>query len=425
VYVVAWVRDMSSSKIFTNLTSSNTAARSKSAERNGSIDMSVHGKIKEVQMSTYNKVAQASVHGGFVKKTSISTEFKRASFAASSESDEIEISIPKPIPSATMESGKAFSFFDAMPRVRHIPTDLRMVDFTDIQHFADGTNANIYLVRWKGELCIVKIIRKEKKSDPIAAHEFDVEHGLLERVDHPNIISILGAGLDPRRFILLEYLNGGTMMDALDAPQSSMKHSPLLSMMAPKRPFTFEEVLRRGKEMSLALHHLHCSLSNTVVLVHRDLKPDNVAFRLDGQLVLFDLGLSTLVRRSDVADQTYEMTGQTGSLRYMAPEVMMSKPYNEKVDVYSFAIILWQMASGELPYDGASKADFVKFVGKRGERPELAPYMSWPKDFKDLLVSCWAQSSKERPAFDVVITRLDKLILKTGDSSGECGCVTV
>jgi serine/threonine protein kinase len=375
------------------------------------LDASIHGDAVEVDSQGYvlselsKKDPDRPIHGS-IHVTA--TEQRPISMAHKLMSTRM-LNLPSgDLPKAA----GTVSYFDLMPRLKEIPINLTMDDFTDVRHFADGTNASVFLVKWKGELCIVKMIKEEKDGDPVASHEFDVEHGLLERVTHPNIVNILGAGEAPRRFLLLEYLSGGTMKGLMDSK-------------ARKKAFSFKEALVRGRELALALQHLHSSLGNGVVLVHRDLKPDNVAFNAAGTLVLFDMGLSTLVRRSDVADQTYEMTGQTGSLRYMAPEVMMSKPYNEKVDVYSFAIILWQMASGELPYDGASKADFVKFVGKRGERPELAPYMSWPKDFKDLLVSCWAQSSKERPAFDVVITRLDKLILKTGDSSGECGCVTV
>jgi serine/threonine protein kinase len=298
---------------------------------------------------------------------------------------------------------------ESLPAVKAIPTTLKLSDFSDVTHFADGTNASVYLAQWNGKTCIIKVIRKEKQNDHVAEHEFEVERLLLERCDHSDIISILGAGRDPRPFLVLEYLTGGTLKGLFDAVA---KRSTMDKLFGKGPSFSFNDAILRGRDFAVALSHLHSALGKDVVLIHRDLKPDNVAFTGDGRLVLFDLGLSTVIRHSGKEDDTYEMTGQTGSLRYMAPEVMMSAPYNEKVDVYSFAIILWQMASGVLPYNGASRAEFVKYVGKLGERPELTPYLTWPTEFKDILVKCWHQDQNQRPSFDQVIGLLDSLIAK-------------
>ena len=81
------------------------------------------------------------------------------------------------------------------------------------------------------------------------------------------------------------------------------------------------------------MDYLHSRCHPGASIIHRDLKPDNVGFSADGTLKLFDLGLCTCVR-TIVDDQPYAMTGCTGSLRYMAPEVTLRLPYTEKVDVY-------------------------------------------------------------------------------------------
>mmetsp|Transcript_10610 Transcript_10610/g.15796 ORF Transcript_10610/g.15796 Transcript_10610/m.15796 type:complete len:90 (+) Transcript_10610:270-539(+) len=74
--------------------------------------------------------------------------------------------------------------------------------------------------------------------------------------------------------------------------------------------------------------------------IHRDLKPDNIVF-LDNTVKLMDFGLACLVPQSTSSSTYYKMTGDTGTLRYMAPEVATHNPYNEKVDVYSFSLIVW------------------------------------------------------------------------------------
>jgi serine/threonine protein kinase len=103
---------------------------------------------------------------------------------------------------------------------------------------------------------------------------------------------------------------------------------------------------------------LHDEADAANVLLHRDLKPDNVGFLADGSLQLFDFGLATSVPRqkgppaaecgegggglgAGAVLPRYRMTGHTGSVRYMAPEVATDLPYNQAVDTYSFAMILW------------------------------------------------------------------------------------
>ncbi|CAN0251997.1 unnamed protein product [Discosporangium mesarthrocarpum] len=71
--------------------------------------------------------------------------------------------------------------------------------------------------------------------------------------------------------------------------------------------------------------------------------------------------------------------------------------YNEKVDTYSFSIILWEMAGGRLPFAGYSMEIFMLRVVKAGERPIIQ--FSWPDDFKKLLVAGWAPKPDERPSF--------------------------
>jgi len=102
-----------------------------------------------------------------------------------------------------------------------------------------------------------------------------------------------------------------------------------------------------------------------------DLKPDNVGFTADGCLKLFDFGLVTCVRSRQHANDSYSMTGFTGSLRYMAPEVALQEPYTEKVDVYSFGIMLWQMTNDKVPFRGMTKQDFMKNVVMGDLRPKL------------------------------------------------------
>jgi len=106
------------------------------------------------------------------------------------------------------------------------------------------------------------------------------------------------------------------------------------------------------------------------------------------------------------------MTGYTGSLRYMAPEVALREPYTEKVDVYSFGIMLWQMARDRVPFTGLDKKQFVEWVVNRKLRPKLDK--NWPAGFSSLLTSCWEAVPEKRPSFAMVVAALDKLLTDCG-----------
>lgn len=135
------------------------------------------------------------------------------------------------------------------------------------------------------------------------------------------------------------------------------------------------EALRCAEALAEALRYLHDEADSERVIMHRDLKPDNVGFLADGTLQLIDFGLVTSTPRPSADSSSvlprYEMTGHTGSLRYMAPEVALEKPYNHSVDTYSFAIIVWEMLARKKPFTGLGREAFHALVAVGGERPPI------------------------------------------------------
>jgi hypothetical protein len=225
-----------------------------------------------------------------------------------------------------------------LPVLLKVPSNLTMDSFTGLRHIGDGSNSNIYLGYLSAKQVIVKMIKENVADDDVACHEFDMEHGILARLNHPNIIKIVGAGHLPRRFVVVEYLGGGSLNGVLS---QNIAKPGFANKLFRKPTFTYPVLLQRARDLADSLDYLHRRFFPGCTLIHRDLKPDNVGFTGDGVLKLFDFGLCTLVRNRPNATDTYEMTGNTGSLRYMAPEVNWDHKLCVALNHSSRFLFLW------------------------------------------------------------------------------------
>ena len=294
----------------------------------------------------------------------------------------------------------------------HLPDRLDFNrDFQDVKHIADGSNANIYQAKFEGRIVVIKMIKEKYQFHKGVTREFDTEYCILIRLNHPNIIKVLGAGRNPRRFTVLEYLSGGTLQSLLnnhDPGRQGLAARLLHKSIFRSHAFTYSESLGKIKDLASALLYLHEGVQNDVTIIHRDLKPDNIGFTEEGVLKVFDFGLCTCVHSRKTPTDVYEMTGATGSIRYMAPEVSRKLPYTELVDVYSFSILAWQILKDKVPFRGMNKASFTVEVIQKGVRPKIDP--SWPTQLSTLLQSCWHVDYMKRPSFKDVLRQLDELI---------------
>eukprot|EP01037_Dinobryon_pediforme_P024906 gene24906-26869_t len=146
---------------------------------------------------------------------------------------------------------------------------------------------------------------------------------ILTKADHPNIIRIHGAGDYPRKFIAIDYLGGGTLSDVI--------RRQLASFPKETAGLPLKSALHIALQLASALKYLHHDLHSDAMVIHRDLKPENIGFSSENQLKLFDFGLMACVKKCHrTRNDSYKMTGWTGTMAYMAPEVALQKPYNEK-----------------------------------------------------------------------------------------------
>lgn len=133
---------------------------------------------------------------------------------------------------------------------------------------------------------------------------------------------------------------------------------------------------------------------------------------MDGNLKLFDFGLAKELRNSDrKRNGLYKLTGMTGAVRYMAPEVGLGKPYNLKVDVYSWAMIMWFILALEPPF-GFYTEDMIRDrVFLRGSRPAI--FDSWSPQICDLLKRGWCPDISVRPNFKEIVSVLKMELIES------------
>jgi len=119
-----------------------------------------------------------------------------------------------------------------------------------------------------------------------------------------------------------------------------------------------------------------------------------------------DFGLASVIESTiPFSNDVYEMTGGTGSLRYMAPEVADSRPYNHKADVYSFGILLWELLSCKKPYAGLGIDEYYDQVVYGGVRPNIDS--KWHKELTDLMTKCWDAEIENRPNSQEIVSTLE------------------
>mmetsp|Transcript_596 Transcript_596/g.1914 ORF Transcript_596/g.1914 Transcript_596/m.1914 type:complete len:473 (-) Transcript_596:716-2134(-) len=269
--------------------------------------------------------------------------------------------------------------------------EINPVELTDIKTVGEGAFGTVKMSRWRGTMVAVKSLKAMSEDDKVAIGEFRTEIGIMKHMHHPHIVQFLGTCTVSQPYKLVtEYMEGGSLIDLLNK-----------GAMTPQRAVMLLGDCARG------MAYLHAFSTNTSV-IHRDLKPGNLMLTKLGRLKVGDFGLSkTLSVRNLHDESTYTMTGETGSYRYMAPEVFRHETYNNSVDVYAFAMIAYQMFEYQVPFDGLGGVDAAVAATMHNRRPDFSN--NTRADIQDLLKRCWSGDPKLRPSFTEIIDELDKI----------------
>lgn len=278
-----------------------------------------------------------------------------------------------------------------------VPTaELQFLDKGEIP-FARGSGGKLFRAKWRGLVCAVKTIHLEEGANEKEHEEVIVdlqnEIALLSSLRHPHLVMFLGASLedDLKPLLIMEYCANGTLENFL------------IVKSAKEQKVKLQMKLQIARELALGMTFLHqCSPP----IVHRDLKPSNILLTEDNHVKITDFGLAKFFPGS--FEEAYKMTGETGSYRFMAPEVFKHEEYDEKVDVYSYAQIIYWVMSLVKPFEHIQDAlAAVTFAAVDGVRPPITHVKNKP--MSGLITDCWKQKASERPGFETVLERVQTI----------------
>jgi len=140
-------------------------------------------------------------------------------------------------------------------------------------------------------------------------------------------------------------------------------------------------------------------------IIHRDLKPANLLVDASGALKISDFGLAKVRPDPSLQEKDkFRMTGETGSYRFMAPEVFRHEDYTETVDVYSFAMIFYYLLAGRPPWEQLNGLKAVIKAATEADRPVVG--RAWDIQMSGLMQRCWEETPSSRPPFSEILNEL-------------------
>lgn len=254
------------------------------------------------------------------------------------------------------------------------------IDFAEItvgRMIGEGAFGKVHEGKWRGKAVAIKLlICQDLRTDIL--NEFQSEVEIMSVLRHPNICRLLGACMEPpNRALVVELLQRGSLWGVLRTNRKSID----LEM---RTRFIYDT----AKGMSY-LHHFDRPI------LHRDLKSPNLLVDKNYNIKLSDFGLAR------VKAHVQTMTGNCGTVQWMAPEVLGNQKYTEKADVFSFGIVIWEIVTGECPYDGMSQIQAALGVLNRNLRPNIP--RDCPPFFSRLMKACWNRQPELRPSFPHIV----------------------
>jgi eukaryotic-like serine/threonine-protein kinase len=253
-----------------------------------------------------------------------------------------------------------------------------------------GGMSSVYRARDRilGREVAIKVLHPQYASDSEYVERFRREAQAVAKLAHSNVAVVIDRGEDDGRpYIVFEYVEGGNLKTLIER----------------EAPLPLERVIELGIQIARGLEHAHRGS-----LVHRDVKPQNVLLDRTGQAKLIDFGIA---RSSAEVRPGLTLTGTVlGSSDYIAPEQAQGRSVEERTDVYSLAIVLYELLTGALPFPGENfVAVAMRHINETPpsvveRRPDVPPRLA------ALMERSLAKDPERRPMMSAVVQELERCL---------------
>ncbi|KAL3366592.1 hypothetical protein AABB24_011341 [Solanum stoloniferum] len=247
-----------------------------------------------------------------------------------------------------------------------------------------GSYGEVYRGEWHGtEVAVKKFLDQDITGESL--EEFRSEVRIMKRLRHPNVVLFMGAVTrSPHLSIVTEFLHRGSLYRLIHRPNHQLDE---------------RRRLRMALDAARGMNYLH---NCTPMIVHRDLKSPNLLVDKNWVVKVCDFGLSRMKHSTFLSSRS-----TAGTAEWMAPEVLRNEPSNEKCDVYSFGVILWELCTLQQPWGGMNPMQVVGAVGFQHRRLDIPDYMD--PAIADIIRKCWQTDPKLRPSFAEIMAALKPL----------------
>uniref|UniRef100_A0A671UWZ9 Serine/threonine-protein kinase TNNI3K n=1 Tax=Sparus aurata TaxID=8175 RepID=A0A671UWZ9_SPAAU len=297
------------------------------------------------------------------------------------------VSVPSPlgkIKSMTKEKAEVLLLRASLPS--HFHLQLSELEFNEI--IGSGSFGRVYKGKCRNKVVAIKRYRANTYCSKSDVDMFCREVSILCRLNHPCIIQFVGACLDdPSQFaIVTQYVSGGSLF--------SLLHEQ-------KRLIDLQSKLIIAIDVAKGMEYLH---NLTQPIIHRDLNSHNILLYEDGHAVVADFG--GRIHFTMFYEHTEDFIL---NLRWMAPEVFTQcTRYSVKADMFSYALCLWELLTGEIPFAHLKPAAAAADMAYHHVRPPIG--YSIPKPISALLMRGWYACPEDRPEFSEVVSNLEECL---------------
>lgn len=247
-------------------------------------------------------------------------------------------------------------------------------NFLVLEEIGDGGMGVVYRARDTqcDRLVALKCFKPFFDIDDTGRQRFFLEAKATKKIDHPHICSIhtINETPDGQMFMVMPYYSGGNLKDKMIQGRLPLK-----------------DILEIARQMALGLLFAH-----ERQIIHRDIKPGNIMFDSEGLVKIVDFGIAKLLDHPPLTNPGTVL----GTMAYMPPEQAEGELVNHQADIWSFGVVLYELLSGKLPFEGKTEQQIYEAILMETPVPCFRLNDDVPKPLSDIVDRALAKSLEER-----------------------------